>query len=183
MEITTDWIEEVIARVMRRRAKVRRISPQDEEDYQQEARIAAWESMDRAHAAENPEAYMYRVISNTLARCDKMRMQGMERDAGVVEEIRAACPEVQDFTPADAALEMEALESLAENDMERAVLVLRFVNGFTLEETANTLGATHYAVRLAEGNMKRRAARNDLTLGRPRARVQWGREEGEQNDE
>jgi RNA polymerase sigma-70 factor (sigma-E family) len=122
-------------------------SRQDAEDAAQDALARCYGSWARVRAADDPEAYAYRVLVNGLARARRRRWRG--------EVPHADPPE----PAAGAGLETAVLQratvraALARLSREhREVLVLRFFADLTESRTAAVLG-------IPAGTVKSRTAR------------------------
>jgi RNA polymerase sigma-70 factor (sigma-E family) len=91
-------------------------------------------------ARGNPEAYTRRVVLNLVR--DRWRDLS-RRPAEVFVEVEAAVPEEPD-SPHTQRL-VEAVEQLSFD--QRSVVILRYVEGFSIEETAAALRCTPQAVK------------------------------------
>jgi RNA polymerase sigma-70 factor (sigma-E family) len=119
--------------------------PQPEaEDVVQTALLKCYRSWRRVQRADNPDAYIYRVLVNTLSSARSRRWTG-EVPADRLPE---PPPDHGDLTTGLAV--RRALESMTRE--HRQVLVLRFYADLSERETADTLG-------IPPGTVKSRTAR------------------------
>jgi RNA polymerase sigma factor (sigma-70 family) len=91
-------------------------------------------------ARANPEAYTRRVVVNLVR--DRWRDLA-RRPAEVFAEVEAAAPEEPDGPRLDRVA--EAVEQLSFE--QRSVVVLRYVEGLSIEETASALRCSPAAVK------------------------------------
>jgi RNA polymerase sigma-70 factor (sigma-E family) len=91
-------------------------------------------------ARGNPEAYARRVVVNLVH--DRWRHRA-RRPAEVFVEVEVAAPELPDG-PVNERL-VEAVEQLSVE--QRAVVILRYIDGLSIEETAAALRCTPAAVK------------------------------------
>jgi RNA polymerase sigma-70 factor (sigma-E family) len=118
----------------------------DAEDAAQTALVSCYQSWERVRRADRPEAYVYKVLMNTLARSRRRRWHGERPTA----ELPVSCvPDVSatSDTRADLARVLSRLTA-----QHREVLVLRFVADLTEHEVAELLG-------VAVGTVKSRTSR------------------------
>ena len=116
----------------------------DAEDVVQTALLRCYRSWRKVQRADNPEAYIYRVLVNTLASARVRRWTG-ELPA---ERLPEPEPEHVDLTTGLAV--RRALGSMTKE--HREVLVLRYYADLSEREIAEVLG-------IAAGTVKSRAAR------------------------
>jgi RNA polymerase sigma-70 factor (sigma-E family) len=114
-------------------------SPHAAEDLAQTALARAYASWRRVRAADDPVAYVHRTLHNTFLS-ERRRRSSTETPVAVTPD-RAT-------TDGDADTRMALLASLATlAPLDRAVVVLRYWEDRSLEETAAALGLTAAAVK------------------------------------
>lgn len=118
----------------------------DAEDLVQTALTKALRSWHRVQRADSPDAYVQRILVNTLADARKRRWRG-EVPTDVLPEM--ALPDSSD-TLAEGWAVRRALAAMSPT--HREVLVLRFFADLSERETATALG-------VAPGTVKSRTAR------------------------
>jgi RNA polymerase sigma-70 factor (sigma-E family) len=134
-------------------------SPQDAEDATQEALIRCYRAWPRVAAADDPDAYVYRVLVNGIARGRRRKWHGEVPYETLPERANHEDPAV------GVSLSHPVRESLRRLAPEqRQVLVLRYFADLTEAQIAAVLG-------IAAGTVKSRASRalealsRDTTLG------------------
>lgn len=121
-------------------------SPADAEDLAQTALVKTWAHWRKVSRAAEPDAYVYRLMVNTL-RTDRRRKWHGEHPTEVLPD------HVVDDRTADVALRGAVTAALGRLPLEqRQVLVLRYVADLTERATADVLG-------VAVGTVKSRASR------------------------
>ncbi|GAB2973012.1 SigE family RNA polymerase sigma factor [Nocardioides montaniterrae] len=116
----------------------------DAEDVVQSALLKCYRSWRRVARADSPDAYVHRVLVNTLADARARRWNG-ELPSHSLPESRAGDP---DWT--DGIAVRRALAEL--RPVDREVLVLRFYADLSERDTADALG-------VAPGTVKSRTSR------------------------
>ncbi len=120
------------------------------EDLAQTTLTRAWTSWARVSAADEPDAYVRRMLMNEYLGQRRRRWRGE-----IPTDIRAAqLPEPSVTDPTDAAgRRMELVAALAElPPLQRATVVLRYFADLSIEQTAQALGCS-------AGNVKSQTAR------------------------
>ncbi|GAB40830.1 sigma-70 family RNA polymerase sigma factor [Gordonia sp. w5E2] len=144
-------VQEPIVRYCRGRIGVGERHLFSADDVAQEALMAVMTALPRYQDQGRPfMAFVYGIASHKVA--DAMRVAGRVK-ADPVEQL----PEVVQVTggpeqsalDADASREMKALLALIP-EKQREVLILRLVVGLSAEETAEAVGSTPGAVRVAQ---------------------------------
>lgn len=135
---------------------------EDAEDALQETFLAIWKHGRTQRTGEDARAWMFAIARNALFRLQRRRA-GEPSDFETLESLGAQAGWGSDFSPERVAARAEerellaaALASLAESDRE--ILLLRDVEGFSGEETAEILGMT-----LANAKTRLHRARLRLT--------------------
>jgi len=144
-----DYMGFVVARYARlvRAAVLFGSSRQDAEDAVQEALIRCYSAWGRVSAADDRDAYVYRVLVNGIARGWRRKWRG-EIPYAVMPE-----PAPTDDPAADLSLSHSVRASLARLSPEqRQVLVLRYFADLTEAQIATVLA-------IAPGTVKSRASR------------------------
>ncbi|MCD4534447.1 SigE family RNA polymerase sigma factor [Nocardioides sp. cx-169] len=126
----------------------------DAEDLAQATLLKAWSSWPRVRRADDPDAYVYRILVNTLATSRRRRWWG-ERPTD----------RTPDRAVADASLDVELRDTVVRAvgtlpPDQRAVLVLRFVADLSERATAAALGIP---VGTVKSRVSRALAAIDLT--------------------
>jgi RNA polymerase sigma-70 factor (sigma-E family) len=122
-------------------------SPHDAEDAAQEALVRCYVAWARVRAADDPEAYVYRVLVNGVRRARRRRWWG-EIPSEVLPESPA-----QDDVAAAVVVSHPLRRSLARLPLrQRQVLVLRYYADLSEHQIADALG-------IAPGTVKSRASR------------------------
>ncbi|MFJ4685928.1 SigE family RNA polymerase sigma factor [Streptomyces sp. NPDC088789] len=125
------------------------------EDLVQTALGKIFSSWSRARRADNLEAYAHTVLMRTYISHRRLR-RSSERPV-------AALPEPSTSSGPDSALRVTLLAALAELPLrDRAVVVLRYWEDRSVEETASVLGMTRGSVR---NRSSRALARLRRTIG------------------
>lgn len=122
-------------------------SPSDAEDLVQTTLTRCYVAWSKVCAADNPDAYVYRVLVNCHAS-SRRRHWWRERPVAAVPEVAAANDPIGEVDGVDAV--ERALGTLPE--AQRQVLVLRFYAHLSERETAAALG-------IAPGTVKSRTSR------------------------
>lgn len=122
---------------------------QDREDAMQEAMLRAWRALHTLRDERYFETWLTRILINEC----KSLLRQKRRHTNV--PLEAALSLAQD-EPDDPGL-YRALHTL--NVDERIVLTLRFVNGYTIDETADMLRMTRAMVRYRTGRAKEHLSR------------------------
>jgi RNA polymerase sigma-70 factor (sigma-E family) len=115
----------------------------DAEDIVQTALLKAWRHWRKVQRADQPEAYVFAIVVNTLRDARERRWHG--------EVPTAELPKLSTDTDATVGLAVRR-SLLALSPDHREVLVLRYYVGLSERETARTLG-------VAPGTVKSRTAR------------------------
>ncbi len=127
-------------------------SPADAEDCAQTALTAMWRSWPRVLGAQNPEAYAFRILINTVRRSQRRRWGG-EKPVG--DPVGGDDPG-PDLGDPDAAIDLRgALRTLPPD--QRAVIVLRFLH----DKSEAEIGAI---LDIPAGTVKSRSARGIRAL-------------------
>jgi RNA polymerase sigma-70 factor (sigma-E family) len=122
-------------------------SPADAEDAAQEALVRCYVAWLRVRAADDPEAYVYRMLVNGVRRARRRRWRG-EIPHGDLPE-----PPAQDDVAGAVAVSHTLRRSLARLPLrQRQVLALRYFADLSESQIADVLG-------IAPGTVKSRAAR------------------------
>lgn len=131
----------------------------DAEDAAQTALVKVWSHWGRVRAAAEPDAYVYRILLNTLATSRRRRWWGERPTADLPEPTGGeAGGRTADTTTVE--LRDAVVAALRELPPEqRQVLVLRHVADLSERATAEALG-------IAVGTVKSRAARGLAALDR-----------------
>ena len=109
-------------------------SYQEAEDIVQTALIRCYGAWDRIAKASDPDAYVYRVLTNCWAKSRKRRWWGEEPTADLPDSVGP------DST-ADVALSHALVTALGRlSPQHRAVLVLRYAADMTEQQVAEALG-------------------------------------------
>ncbi len=129
-------------------------SHSDAEDAAQAALVRTWSGWGRVSRAAEPDAYVYRILVNTLATSRRRKWWG-EQPTSAVPEVRTtgATGATGDVELRDVVV--SALRGLPVE--QRQVLVLRYVADLSERATAEALG-------IALGTVKSRAARGLAAL-------------------
>lgn len=112
------------------------------DDLVQEALARAYSHWRKVRKADNPTAYVRRILIN-----ESRRSWRRNRNAGVPTEAGAADLTVADMSDGvvDRAELLQALQSLPAR--QRATVVLRFLEGLSERETAEALGCSEGTVK------------------------------------
>lgn len=95
------------------------------------------------------EAFVYRIAANKLADAQRAALRSAAPVADVPDSLdERPGPEAQAVTRAEAALALELMERLSEQ--QREIITLRVAVGFSTDETAAALGMTPGSVRVAQ---------------------------------
>jgi RNA polymerase sigma-70 factor (ECF subfamily) len=136
----------------------------DAEDALQDAYVKAYRALlDGKYTGEaRVETWLYRIVTNSCL--DALRRRRV-RAVPVEEEVRAATPSPDAPLSPDAALALKELDEWLRDlpDDQRAVVVLRCVEGLTSAEAAVLLDCTEGAVeqRLVRARATLRKRRHD----------------------
>jgi len=137
------------------------------EDLAQTALTRAYQGWGRVRAADNPDAYLHRI----LVRCNASRFRRRRVAEHLTEVPEGSHPDVADQVVQRRAL-VAALQDLTRK--QRAVLVLRFWSDLTEREAADVLGCsvgtvksqTHRALaRLRDHPALAAVGADDMTWG------------------
>ena len=126
-------------------------NPQDAEDATQEALIKCYRAWSRVTSADDPDAYVYRVLVNGISRGRRRKWRGELPHAEVPEQ-----------STADPAVRVSVSHTVRESlrrlaPEQRQVLVLRYFADLTENQIADILG-------IAPGTVKSRSSRAIATL-------------------
>jgi RNA polymerase sigma-70 factor (ECF subfamily) len=95
------------------------------------------------------EAFVYRIASHKLADVQRAEMRGPTPVADLPDRVdQAPTPEEAAVVRDDAALALSLLQRLPE--AQREILILRVAVGMSTEETADAIGMSPGAVRVAQ---------------------------------
>jgi RNA polymerase sigma-70 factor (ECF subfamily) len=95
------------------------------------------------------EAFVYRIASHKLADVQRAEMRGPTPVADLPDRVdEAPTPEEAAVVRDDAALALSLLQRLPE--AQREILILRVAVGMSTEETADAIGMSPGAVRVAQ---------------------------------
>lgn len=150
----------VVARYRRlvRAAVLFGCSRQDAEDAAQDTLIRCYTAWSRVRSADDPDAYVYRILVNGITRGRRRKWRGELPYQRVPE------PDPADDVATGVSVGHTVREALARLGREqRQVLVLRYFVDLTESQIADVLG-------IAQGTVKSRAARaiaalsNDVSL-------------------
>ena len=95
------------------------------------------------------EAFVYRIASHKLADVQRAEMRGPTPVADLPDRVdQAPTPEEAAVVRDDAALALSLLQRLPE--AQREILILRVAVGMSTEETADAVGMSPGAVRVAQ---------------------------------
>lgn len=121
----------------------------DAEDLVQTVLATVWQRWRRVHGADDPDAYVYRMLTHQLASIRRRRWWGERPTDPNTRVFEGAAPD--DVAASDDRdLVVRALRSLPHD--QRVVLVLRHVADLSEQQTAAVLG-------VAAGTVKSRASR------------------------
>jgi RNA polymerase sigma-70 factor (sigma-E family) len=135
------------------------------EDAVQAGLVSAYQSWSRVVGADDPEAYVRRIVINQLFAWHRRSFKRREVSCEVVPEPSPA-PSLQDRF-VDAEPVWQALRELPAR--QRAVVVLRYVEDLSERETAELLGIRRGTVKSrAAGGLAHLRAR----LGEPTAHIE-----------
>ena len=125
------------------------LGPQDAEDAAQSALLNLYRSWDRVRAAENVDGYVYRALVNAARRLLRPAWR---------RELVIDVPEDRAVT-SDAAAGLQLREALLCLPMsQRSVVVLRYMNDYSVDEVARLL-------KIPPGTVKSRSARGLVRMG------------------
>jgi RNA polymerase sigma-70 factor (sigma-E family) len=128
-------------------------SASDAEDHAQAALAIIWRKWDRVAAADEPDAYAFRILINTVRRARRRRWTGEQPAA----EIRDPCADSGD-DPGRHAVAIDLHRALGRLPVDqRAVLVLRYLLDKSEGEIASIL-------EIPAGTVKSRSARGLANL-------------------
>jgi RNA polymerase sigma-70 factor (sigma-E family) len=122
-------------------------SREEAEDVTQTALVRCYTSWHKVVRADNPDAYVYRILVNCLAKSRRRRWWGERATAETPEQDARADPA---DAAATTAVVRSALQRLSEE--QRAVIVLRFFADLSERQVAD-------ALRIPVGTVKSRSAR------------------------
>lgn len=125
----------------------------DAEDLVQTALVRCYTSWDKVTGADSPDAYVYRILVNCLAKSRRRRWWG-ETPAEHVPESRSPDPADDIVARAEVRGALAGVGAL-----QRAVLVLRFFADLSERQVAE-------ALRIPVGTVKSRTARGLEQLSR-----------------
>ena len=95
------------------------------------------------------EAFVYRIASHKLADLQRVEMRGATPVADLPDRVdEAPTPEEATVVGDEVALALSLLKKLPE--AQREILILRVAVGMSTEETADAIGMTPGAVRVAQ---------------------------------
>ena len=95
------------------------------------------------------EAFVYRIASHKLADVQRVEMRGATPVADLPDRVdEAPTPEEAAVVGDEVALALSLLQKLPE--AQREILILRVAVGMSTEETADAIGMTPGAVRVAQ---------------------------------
>ncbi|WP_310961444.1 SigE family RNA polymerase sigma factor [Nocardioides terrisoli] len=138
--------------------------PQDAEDFLQSAMVAVYAKWPRVRRADRPDAYIVKVLVNTIVSARRRAAVGQAK----LKVVGSAQPWT-DTTDDD----VDRLDLWAQvrqlPPRQRAVLVLRYYEDMTVRETADLLGCS-------EGTVKSQSSDALRTLGRSGVRLSSGEE-------
>lgn len=142
--------EEFTARTVRIEQQLYRVScailrcEQDREDAMQEAMLRAWRALHTLREESYFETWMTRILINECKSL--LRKKRSHTDVPLEAAIGLSQPEMEENGL------YRALHTLGVD--ERIVLTLRFVNGYTIDETAQMLHLTRAIVRYRTARAK-----------------------------
>lgn len=125
----------------------------DAEDVAQAALIRTWSQWTRVRRSAEPDAYVYRIMVNTLATSRRRKWWGERATASVPERVADDAGPMRNVELRDALV--GALRALPLE--QRQVLVLRYVADLSERATAEVLN-------LAPGTVKSRTSRGLAAL-------------------
>ena len=138
-----DFHEFVVASVgdLSRLARMLATDPHAGEDLLQSTLLKAWSAWPRVRRAENPRAYVRRVMVNTAAKSRRRRWQG--------EIPTQALPEITTSDATGTVEDRRALVAAVRGlpPRQRAAVVLRYFVDLSDEEIAESLGCSVATVR------------------------------------
>ena len=115
------------------------------EDLVQNALAKTWRHWGRVRDAEDPDAYVRRIVVNSFANGWRRRWRGEEPTDHLPEQ---AMPDVAD----DAAVRLSVQAALRRlSRRQRAVVVLRYFDDLTESQTATVLGCAVGTVKSTTG--------------------------------
>ena len=95
------------------------------------------------------EAFVYRIASHKLADLQRVEMRGATPVADLPDRVdEAPTPEEAAVVGDEVALALSLLKKLPE--AQREILIIRVAVGMSTEETADAIGMTPGAVRVAQ---------------------------------
>lgn len=115
------------------------------EDLVQSALAKTWRHWRRVRSAEDPDAYVRRIIVNSFANGWRRRWRGEEPTDPIPEQ---AMPDVADDLSVRISVQA-ALQHLSRR--QRTVVVLRYFDDLTEAQTANVLGCAVGTVKSTTG--------------------------------
>ena len=129
----------------------------DAEDAAQDALIRCYTAWSRVRSADDPDAYVYRVLVNGITRGRRRKWWGEKPTADLPE------PPPADDLATRVSTSRSVMDALARLRPEhREVLVLRYYADLTEHQTAQVLGIAH-------GTVKSRASRAIAALSQDRS--------------
>lgn len=129
----------------------------DAEDVVQEAMIAAWRAWDRLRDPARRDAWLTRIcVRESVSHGKKLRMRWLHE--GVIDDRLAGASQTRSETAWDAAF-------AALSRQQRAVVVLHYSYGYTLDECSQFMGCRPGSARqhLARALTHLRETLNDAT--------------------
>jgi RNA polymerase sigma-70 factor (ECF subfamily) len=122
--------------------------PADADDCLQETFLRAYKARGRARDHANPQAWLYRIATNTARTHLRRRARESARTAPLDPELRAA----PGHGPAEQAAQAETLRAVARAvealpDQQRAALILRKYQELSYAEVAAVLQSSEAAAR------------------------------------
>jgi len=120
----------------------------DAEDLTEQVFLKAWKSLSAFQGKTSFRSWIYRIAYGTVIDHYRTRKQVVELDEKNSPEIEGPLPEEQLINQEKADLMAGAIQKLA--PLQQHVLILRFINGFSTEETADIVDRSAGAVRVIQ---------------------------------
>lgn len=117
------------------------------EDITEEVFVKAWKSIKSCEGKEDTfQAWLYRIAHNHLANClrDSGRVTSLDKDG----TIDLPNPRQRTESGAECGELMKAVASLPE--IQRQVIILKFIEGLDTREASTTLAKNQGAIRIAQ---------------------------------